>query len=259
MKKLNIKIATAALALFATMGLSAQEGYSVKISNPSSTTVIIKEVNRVSVEAYDGSEILIENSDGITKPERAEGLKALSARGEDNTGMGLNVEQSGNEVIIFQASKRPQGKFTIKVPKSVKVKIEHTGNWEGGKIEVYGVTGELEISGRHNSVYLEDVSGPALVNTVYGKVEATFSSLSQAGPSSLVSVYSTVDVTLPANAKADVSIKTPYGEAYSDLEIEFPKSDGMRKVSSTVEGTLNGGGVELAIKASYSNAYLRKK
>ena len=131
MKKLNIKIATAALALFATMGLSAQEGYSVKISNPSSTTVIIKEVNRVSVEAYDGSEILIENSNSNAKPERAEGLKALSARGEDNTGIGLNVEQSGNEVIIFQASKRPQGKFTIKVPKSVKVQIEHTGNWEG--------------------------------------------------------------------------------------------------------------------------------
>lgn len=259
MKKLNMKIAITALALFATMGLSAQEGYSLKISNPSSTTIIIKEVNRVSVEAYDGSEILIENSDGTSKPERAEGLQALSARGEDNTGLGLNVQQSGNEVTIFQASKRLQGKVTIKVPKSVKIQIEHTGNWEGGKIEVYGVTGELEISGRYNSVYLEDVSGPALVNTVYGKVEAIFSSLSQAGPTSLVSVYATVDVTIPANTKADISIKTPYGEAYSDLEMEFPKSDGMRKVSSTVEGTLNGGGVELAIKASYTNAYLRKK
>jgi len=259
MKKSNIKIVITALALFVTMGLSAQEGYSVKISNPSSTTVIIKEVNRVSVEAYDGSEILIENSNSNAKPERAEGLKALSARGEDNTGIGLNVEQSGNEVIIFQASKRPQGKFTIKVPKSVKVQIEHTGNWEGGKIEVYGVTGELEISGRYNSVYLEDVSGPALVNTVYGEVHAIFTSLSQSGPTSLVSVYSTVDVTLPANTKADVSIKTPYGEAYSDLDIELPKTDGMRKIGSTVQGTLNGGGVELAIKASYANAYLRKK
>ncbi|MBO3697974.1 hypothetical protein [Roseivirga sp. E12] len=259
MKKLNIKIALTALALFATIGLSAQEAYSVSISNASSTTIVIKEVNRVSVEAYDGTEVLIENSKGNAKPERAEGLKALSSRGEDNTGIGLNVEKSGNEVTIFQAARRPQGKYTIKVPKSVKVQIEHTGNWEGGKIEVYGVTGELEISGRYNSVYLEDVSGPALVNTVYGKVEAIFTELSQSGPTSLVSVYSTVDVTLPANTKADVSIKTPYGEAYSDMEMEFPKSEGMRKVSSTVQGTLNGGGVELAIKASYSNAYLRKK
>lgn len=260
MKKLNIKIALTALALLTTLGLSAQqEGYSVKISNPSSTTLIIKEVNRVSVEAYDGSEILIENSKGNAKPERAEGLTALSARGEDNTGIGLNVQQSGNEVTIFQAARRPQGKYTIKVPKSIKVQIEHTGNWEGGKIEVYGITGELEISGRFNSVYLEDVSGPALVNTVHGKVEAIFSSLSQAGPTSLVSVHSTVDVTLPANTKANVSIKTPYGEAYSDMKLEFPKTEGMRKVSSVIEGTLNGGGVELAIKASYNNAYLRKK
>lgn len=259
MKNLNIKFTIIMLALISSaIGVTAQE-HTVQISNPSEVTVVIKEVNRVSVEAYDGTDIKIENSDGDSKPERAQGLKALSARGEDNTGIGLNVQKNGNEVTIFQAARRPKGKFTIRVPKSVKVQIEHTGNWEGNKIEVSGITGELEISGRYNSVYLNDVSGPALVNTVYGKVVANFTKLSQTGPTSLVSVYADVDVTLPANTKANVMIKTPHGEAYSDMDISFPKTEGMRKISSVIEGTVNGGGVELEITASYKNVYLRKK
>lgn len=258
MKKLNIKIALAVLALLTSGSLVAQD-YSVEIGNASSTTIIIKEVNRVSVEAHDGNGIEISNSSGNSQPERAAGLKPLSARGEDNTGIGLNVQKDGNSVTIFQAARRVQGKYTIKVPKNVKVQIEHTGNWEGGKIEVYGIAGEIEVSGRFNAVHLENVTGPALVNTLHGNVTAIFTELSQKGPTSLVSVYSTVDVTLPTSAKANVVIKTPFGEAYSDLNMEFPKTDGMRKVSSTVEGTLNGGGVELEVKASHGNAYLRKK
>ncbi len=248
----------AALLMIAAVTVKAQD-YSVDLANSAESKVIIQEVNRVSVEAYDGTSIQIEADGNKDKSERAKGLTPLSARGKDNTGIGLNVEKSGQTVTIFQAARRGQGKYVIKVPKNVQVEIEHTGNWEGGKIEVYGVAGELEISGRYNSVHLEDVTGPALVNTVYGSVDAIFTSLSQQGPTSLVSVYSTVDVTLPGDTKANISIKTPYGEAYSDMEIKFPETEGMRKLNSVVKGTLNGGGVDLDIKASYSNAYLRKK
>lgn len=258
MKKVSIKLIMMSLAMIAVMQLNAQD-HTVKISNPGQTTLIIKEVNRVSVEAYDGNDIQIDSDSQREQPERAEGLTALSARGKDNTGIGLNVQQNGNEVVVFQAARRTKGKYTIKVPKGVNIQIEHTGSYEGGKIEVYGVAGEVEISGRYNSVYMEDVTGPALVNTVYGKVEAIFSELNQDGPTSLVSVYGVVDVTLPANSKADVSIKTPYGEAFSDMDIQFEGEDGMRKVSSTIQGKLNGGGVKLDLKASHRNVYLRKK
>lgn len=258
MNKLNKLMIVMTLTAITLMSANAQD-YKMEVSNPSSKTLHIKEVNKVSVEEYDGTAIQIESGDHGGRPERAEGLKPLSARGEDNTNLGLNVTAEGNVVTVFQAARREQGVYRIKVPKGMKVKIEHTGQWEGGKIEVHKVSTELEISGRYNSVYMEDVTGPALVNTVYGKVEAKFSSLSQAGPTSLVSVYGDVDVTLPADTKANIQVKTPYGEAYSDMNIEFPKTDGMRKISSTIKGTLNGGGVDLEITASYQNVYLRKK
>ena len=224
MNKVNIKLIMMALALFACMGLSAQD-YTIDLSNPGKTTLVINEVNQVSVEAHDGDNIEISASNKRGNTERSKGLTALNARGKDNTGIGLNVTQEGDVVTVFQASKRGQGRYTLKVPRNIAVQIEHKGNWEGGKIEVMGLTGELEISGRYNSVYMEDVSGPALVSTVYGKVEASFSELSQTGPTSLVSIYGIVDVALPANTKADVRIKTPYGEAFSDMDMEFPDSD----------------------------------
>tara|TARA_Y100000114_G_scaffold150097_1_gene165219 strand:+ start:59843 stop:60625 length:783 start_codon:yes stop_codon:yes gene_type:complete len=258
MNKLN-RMVMAVLFTAATLtGLNAQE-FKLDVSNPSGKTLILKELNRVAVEAHDGNQVLMTSENHGDHPERAQGLKPLSARGEDNTGIGLNVTTSGNEVTVFQAARRSQGKYVIKVPKGMKVQIEHTGQHEGGKIEVSGLSTELEISGRYNSVYLKNITGPALVNTIYGKIEADFASLSQKGPTSLVSVYSTVDVTLPTNTKANLLVKTPYGEAYSDLNIEFPKTEEMRKISSAIEGTLNGGGVGLELKASYGNVYLRKK
>tara|TARA_R110001599_G_scaffold314673_3_gene523118 strand:- start:1869 stop:2642 length:774 start_codon:yes stop_codon:yes gene_type:complete len=256
MKKLTKNLLAIALFLVAY----TVQGQDFKLAVSGQKKVVIKEVNRVSVEAYDGTEIQITSSNkDEDRSERAAGLKSLSARGEDNTGIGLSVKTEGGQITIVQVARRADGKYTIKVPKSMNVKIEHTGNYEGGKMEVYGISGELEISGNFNNVYMEGITGPALVNTVYGDVEVKFTSLSQAGPTSLLSVYGDVDVTIPANAKANISAKTPFGEAYSDLNIEFPKTDGMRKVSSTVEGTLNGGGVKLDIQASYENVYLRKK
>lgn len=258
MKKVNIKLGILALAFFSTMSLTAQD-HTVSIGNAASTTIVIKEVNRVSVEAYSGNEIQIEASSSKERSERANGLKALSAMGEDNTGIGLNVTKDGDEITIFQASRRGQGKYTIKVPAGVSLQIEHTGQWEGGKIEVFGITGEVEISGNYNAVYMEDITGPALVSTVYGQIEVMFSSVNQSSPISLESTYGDVDVTIPSNTKADLTIKTPYGEAFSDLDMEFPEKDGMKRMSSTIQGQINGGGVEMYLKASYKNVYLRKK
>lgn len=255
MKKVATKLI--AIALFFTA--FSLQGQDFKVAVSGQKKVVIKEVNRVSVEAYDGTEIQITSDSDRERSERAQGLKSLSSRGQDNTGIGLNVKTEGGEITIFQVASRGEGKYKIKIPKSMNLEIEHTGNWEGGKIEVYKVTGELEISGRYNSVYMEDITGPAVVNTVYGGIEAKFTALSQAGPTSLVSVYGDVDITLPSNSKANIKAKTPYGEAYSDLNIEFPKEDGLRKMSSTIEGKLNGGGVSLDVQASYQNVYLRKK
>ncbi|NVK85632.1 MAG: hypothetical protein HWE21_15010, partial [Cytophagia bacterium] len=167
MNRLNRAMMVVTLVAIGLMSANAQD-YKMAVSSPAGKTLHVKEVNNVRVEAYDGTEIQIETSNKGGRPERAEGLKPLSARGEDNTGIGLNVTSEGDNITIFQAARREDGLFKIKVPKGMKVQIEHTGQYEGERIVVVGVSSELEISARYNDVVMENVTGPALVNTVYG-------------------------------------------------------------------------------------------
>ena len=113
----------------------------------------------------------------------------------------------------------------------------------------------------YNDVKLVNVTGPMSVKSVYGSVEANFSSLSQKGSISIHSIYDFVDVTLPATVKADVNLKTPFGNIYSDIDIDVKTTEkGMRVISgSDLKGTVNGGGVEVVLTSSYENIYLRKK
>jgi len=139
------------------------------------------------------------------------------------------------------------------------VDYEHRSN-SGGDITITDVSKEIIISTTYGDIGIYDVTGPMAVKTVYGYIEAKFSEVSQSGSISLESVYDFVDVSLPTSSKADITMRTPYGEIYSNIDIDVEENDGLRKVSNTfIEGSINGGGVDLNLRASYENIYLRKK
>ena len=64
-------------------------------------------LGRVLIEGYNGNEIVFSSEDGkSSKDERAEGLRAINGLGlEDNTGLGINVEQTSNSVVVRQLKK----------------------------------------------------------------------------------------------------------------------------------------------------------
>jgi len=229
--------------------------------NKSSGTLIISGLNEVKVEAYEGNEIIFSTNDyNNDVDDRAAGLRLVNSLGlNDNTGMGLAVKDEGGNIIVTQISSNCDSEFRIKVPSSIAIEYEHTSN-SGGDIEAIGISEEIIISTTYGDVMLIDITGPMAVKSVYGSVEAEFSSVAQEGSISIESIYDLVDITLPSNARADISMRTPYGEIYSNVDIEVEKSDGLRRVSSkTVKGTINGGGVDFNIKASYDNIYLRQQ
>ena len=231
-----------------------------KISK-SSGTLVLAGLNEVTVEAYNGSEIIFttDNYDEEVD-ERAAGLKLVNSLGlNDNTGLGLSVQEEDGQIVVSQISSSCDSEFNIKVPSGMSLEYEHTNN-SGGDITVIGLSKELIVSTTYGDVELRNITGPMAVKSVYGSVEAEFSSVSQSGSITIESIYDLVDITLPSNANADINMRTPYGEIYSNVNIEVEKSEGMRRVSSkTIRGTINGGGVEFRVKASYDNIYLRKK
>jgi hypothetical protein len=256
MKKIGTLI-LAVMVLTVFNGLKAQE-YKVAVSG--NKTLKIHEVGRVEITGYDGNEIIFstekKDSDAL---ERAEGLKAISAGGlEDNSGIGLSVVQSGDVIEVNPMSKRSGPKYDIKVPKSVKVFYEHSTAY-GSKVVIKDISSEIEASTNHSSLWLENITGPMTINTVHGKIEAIFTEVNQSNPTSIISVHGLIDVALPANTKADLKMRTTWGEIYTDMDIDFEESGDSEKSSTKLSGTINGGGVSMDISTSHSNIYLRTK
>jgi hypothetical protein len=253
------KILLLNVLMFLAFFVSGQE---YKVAQ-STGKLIIKEVDGVKVTGYSGSEIVfngeVEKDDG--EPDRAKGLKMINALGlEDNTGLGISVKKVGGNVIVEKVGNSCTCEIEIKLPAAMSLEYEHS-NYNGDLVHIENVSGEVLISAMYNDVKLVNVTGPMSVKSVYGSVEATFSTLSQKGSISIHSIYDFVDVTLPAGAKANIGIETPYGDIYSDVDINVTTADkGMRVISgSKLKGTVNGGGVDLRLTSSYENIYLRKK
>jgi len=80
-------------------------------------------------------------------------------------------------------------------------------------------------------------------------------------PNSISCTNGFVDVTLPNNTKADLKMKSINGEVYTDFEVDMGKvKEGMHRLSGhNLSGTINGGGVEISLRAINSDIYLRQK
>src|SRR5882762_2291990 len=221
----------------------------------------IKEVNEVTIEGYNGSEIVFSSRDNDhDQDNRAKGLRAVSSLGlEDNTGIGLSVADKGNVIEVRQLKKMDGPDIKILVPKGVTVYYSHTSPY-GSDVKFKNVESEIEVSTVHNSVFLDNVTGPVDVKTVHGEIEATFGT-SIKSAISIASVHGHVDVSLPVGTKANLKLGTTWGEIFvdPDFKIDIERSGNMVKYNDNVSGKINGGGLDISLSSTHGNVYLRKK
>ncbi|RDV11056.1 hypothetical protein DXT99_25570 [Pontibacter diazotrophicus] len=235
----------------------------VKLANNKDSRVIITMFNSgVQVVGHNSDEVIIESSDAYEEPPaRAKGLKPLYNQSEDNTGFGLAVTKENNTLRISKAS-RQDGNYVIRVPRNAAVVYEET-NWTGDDVSVSDTNGEIELKLTSSNANLTNVSGPVIANTTAGDIVIKFSSLNQTKPSAISSVAGAVDVTLPANTKTNLKLKSIQGEIYSDFDMNLAKNNtksGLPKVAggNTIEGTTNGGGVEMSLYTITGDMFIRK-
>jgi hypothetical protein len=245
------------LMIMLASGLHAQE---YKVAR-NSGKLVIKEVNHVTIEGYNGNEIVFSSLDGPKKKDaRAEGLRSVSSMGlEDNTGFGIAVQETQGVVEVYQMKKMDGTRLKIMVPKGVSISVSHSSPYGGG-IKFKNVESEIEVSTVHNGVHLENVTGPLTIKTVHGAIEAVFGS-NLKSPLSLASAHGLIDITVPAATKANVKLSTSYGEIFVDPAIKIElgeKSDWVKYGSNKVNGTINGGGLDLSLSSAHGNIYIRK-
>ncbi len=178
----------------------------------------------IIIEGTNRSDIEITADDIEEKPERADGLRSLSDMAMENTPIGLNVEQKGNEIFVMPASRRSQGAdFAFKVPKSIKVKIADN-SFNSSDIEVRGMSNEVELSCQSGDILIDRVTGPIVAKTISGDIEIIFTTLNQKLPSSINTISGDIDITLASSDKGTFSISSISGEVYTDLDLKVEKT-----------------------------------
>ena len=258
MRKISLLIVTALCCL---LDANAQE-YKAKLANAKDRKIVIEmDAGDYKIEGYDGDEVIIRASSGLdAPPERAKGLKPLYYSAVDNSGIGLAVTPENGGLKIEKATRKDID-YTIRVPKKVAILFRQI-NWRNGAVTISNVDGDLEVRTTNSPITLKSVTGPVVANTTNGEINVSFTNLSQEKPTSITTISGAVDVTLPANAKANMKLRSINGEMYTDFDLGLKSSkEGLSRVGggNHIEGTANGGGVEIQLNTISSNIYIRKQ
>jgi len=220
----------------------------------------------ITVKAYDGKEVIVEA--------RARNHERESARSESNmrritvSSTGLSVEAENNEVHISTDSFARPIDLTISVPVHTSLKLSAVND---GNIVVTGVDGELDVNDVNGSVTLNNVSGSAVAHALNGRLLATFTHVNQK-PMAFSSLNGDIDVTFPADLKANLSLKSDRGEILTDFDVQMQSAQAQQiveddrghggkyrvQIDKAVHGTINGGGPEYQFTNFNGGIYIRK-
>jgi DUF4097 and DUF4098 domain-containing protein YvlB len=184
----------------------------------------------------------------------------------------FTVEEDRNEVSVNVESATRSIDFVIEVPLRTNLEVETVM----GSITVEGVEGELEIESVNGEVTLTNVGGSVVAHTVNGKLLATITRAMPQQPMAFTSLNGSVDVTLPANVKANLKLRSDQGDVYTDFDLQQavdagrnrgqrdngrPRDDqGRRRVEidNAIYGSINGGGPDFEMRTFNGNVYVRK-
>ena len=222
----------------------------------------------ITVKGADVKEVVVEakarGGEESHSSGRAEGMKRIPM-----TSTGLNIEAENNNVRVSTDSYQRTIDLIITVPTHTSVSL-HTVN--DGNIVVSGVDGELDINDVNGEVDLKNISGSVVAHALNGHVVATFNRIDSQKPMAFSSLNGDIDVTFPADLKANVSLRTDNGEVYSDFDVKVQPTTPQQtvednrgkggkyrvKIDKNVRGTINGGGQDIQFKNFNGNIYIRK-
>jgi hypothetical protein len=259
-------LAFAALTILACQMASAQERVVVPARNSTHPRqVFVKSLNHsITVKTYSGSEVIVEVG-GSERRQRPNPPDAAGMRRLD-VPRGLEITEEDN-VIHINPSVLVSGPVTVTVPVDTSLNLES----HNGSVNVDGVHGEIVAHSYNGHIDLTNVSGTVVADTFNGPIHVTMDRVDQTKPLSFSTFNSRVDVTLPADVKATAKFRTDHGDIYSDFEVTMnagapilqPDNSGQGRYrlrfDRGMQGTINGGGVEMNFRTFNGSIFLRKK
>ncbi len=271
-KRLGMVFAGTALGTLFALQAVAQDKINVPFSDASKPrTLIVKMMQGgITVRGYDGKDAIVESNTttstrGVRRPSSVpEGMHRI-----DNLSGGLDITEESNILTIHGGMQRSTD-IVVQVPSQTSLKLE---TLNGGTITVENITGEIDAQNLNGPVVITNVSGSVVANSMNGKVTVSLNKVTPNKTMSFSTMNGTIDVTLPADVKANLKMKSDNGDIWTDFDVKVDashpptvedtrKNSGGRyhvKVDKAMFGSINGGGPEMQFTTFNGNIVIHKK
>jgi hypothetical protein len=260
------------LALLVCTLAPAQEATGERVVVPARNTTRPRVVNvntsqgSITVKAYNGKEVIVENrsSGGSSGRERetSGGLRRI-----DLPPRGLSVEEEDN-VVHIRSSGPNSGHIVVSVPADTSLHLRSSQ----GDITAEGIHVEVEANSSNGAVRLTGISGTVVASSSNGEIKVVMDRVDTGKPLSFSSNNGDVDVTLPADIKANVKLRSVHGSVWSDFDVKLTTGQPVTTTPGSTEGgkfrvqfdrtifgTINGGGTEASFNTLNGRILIRKK
>lgn len=264
------RIGAIALAIVALA--AAQDKVTVPLSNPSQpATVKINQVTgSITITVGKAGEVVVESGARPTSRKEKEQEAPAGMHRIDAGRGGLDVTEEHNVVTVQTGRFGLGGSTVIQAPADASLQLKTVN---GGHIDVTGISGEIDADIVNGSILLKNVSGAIVAHSVNGSVTVTLDKIAADKPMSFTTLNGKIDVTLPADTRARLRLKSERGAIYSDFDVKLEPDaskpaveDGRGaggkyriRIDKSVYGSINGGGPEYRFESMNGNIVIRKK
>ena len=215
----------------------------------------------LTVTPYSGRDVIVTSrsrKNRIAVNADVQGLRRLTAGG-------FAVAEDNN-VVSVRGDNFDKVDLELQVPATTNLKIQSE---LGGNLTVTGIEGDIEVTNLNGAVTLTDVSGSVVTHSMNGTVLVTMKKVAPQKPMAFTSVNGNVDVTLPADTKANLKLRTTLGDIYTDFDVQIT-SPQLRSLDAVptgrhphvdferaITGTINGGGPDFELRTMNGNLFIR--
>jgi hypothetical protein len=243
------------IILLSTVRIVAQ-GYQqlvVHLSQPGKVFTLNVNIGRaaINVRGYDGKDVVIN-------------VETDEKNGRES--MDVTAQEKNNEVTVA-APRRKAVRLNIRVPETSG--IFKLSSINGGTIMVSDVTGNLELQNKSGGISALNISGSVIASTLSGRITVSFKNVDPGVPMAFSTISGGINVSFPADLKANLKIRSDLGKVYSDFDLvgdaAHPKAvrdekDGVYHLSidDWIFGRVGGGGPEMLIKNTNGNIHIYK-
>ena len=191
-------------------------------------------------------------------------VESLVAKSDDSTSQLAAITTLVVPVVVggtmrFESPRNNQRvRLRLEVPGDVSVEVWGSN---GGRVFVRDINGPISVENSNAGVTLDGVRGSAIVHASNGSIIGEFLEVAADLPMSFATSNGVIDLTFPADLRAEVLMETDNAGFTSDFVIE--PSDGgvdmpLPPDRRRITGRINGGGPLFRLQSSNATILLRR-